>query len=182
LRIQTNMHRLIKEAILRTEKLLDKYGSACKTINSQMPEITIALHERVESYIKELQLRLGESEGRNSKLREKVEAAEKWAEAIKSMEALASFSRRKIRNWEGIHAAKPKDSKVCCVHFWLLGALLPSVGLFADPCSHGITKWFLRASDHCALRHCALRKRYMPELTRLLACAGSGRYVNTTGC
>ena len=30
---------------------------AANTINSQMPEITIALHERVESYIKELQVR-----------------------------------------------------------------------------------------------------------------------------
>lgn len=38
------------------QSLLDKYGAACKTINSQMPEITIALHERVESYIKELQV------------------------------------------------------------------------------------------------------------------------------
>lgn len=108
------MHRLVKEATLRTDNLLVKYGSACKTINSQMPEITIALHERVESYIKELQLRLEESETRNDKLRRKVEASEKWMEAIKAMEALASFSRRKIRNWEGIHAAKPRDTKVCC--------------------------------------------------------------------
>jgi flagellar biosynthesis chaperone FliJ len=149
LRIQTDLHRLIKEATLRTESLLDKYASACKTINSQMPEITIALHERVESYIKELQLRLGESEGRNSKLREKVEAAEKWMEAIKAMEALASFSRRKIRNWEGIHAAKPKDSKVCChvpvVAFLAARGTLPSLGFFPDPSSP-----FNRKSGSCA--------------------------------
>lgn len=137
MRIQTDLHRLIKEATLRTESLLDKYASACKTINSQMPEITIALHERVESYIKELQLRLEESEGRNSKLREKVEGAEKWMEAIKAMEALASFSRRKIRNWEGIHAAKPKDSKVCC-HVPLVASLAtrgtsPIFFLFSNP-------------------------------------------------
>jgi hypothetical protein len=55
------MHRLVKSASDRTQKLLTKYTSACQTINSQMPEITIALHERVESYIKELQLRLEES-------------------------------------------------------------------------------------------------------------------------
>ena len=59
------------------------------------------------------------SETRNGKLQAKVEAAEKWMEAIKAMEALASFSRRKIRNWEGIHAAKPGVTKVC------LNALLP---------------------------------------------------------
>jgi len=53
------------------------------------------------------------SETRNGKLQAKVEAAEKWMEAIKAMEALASFSRRKIRNWEGIHATKPGVSKVC---------------------------------------------------------------------
>ena len=29
----------------------------------------------------------------------KVDTSQKWMEAIKSMEALASFSRRKIRNW-----------------------------------------------------------------------------------
>eukprot|EP00802_Teleaulax_amphioxeia_P017790 Tamp_17956.p1 GENE.Tamp_17956~~Tamp_17956.p1 ORF type:complete len:442 (+),score=119.31 Tamp_17956:60-1328(+) len=109
--LQTEMHRLVKSASDRTQKLLTKYTSACQTINSQMPEITIALHERVESYIKELQLRLEESETRNGKLQAKVEAAEKWMEAIKAMEALASFSRRKIRNWEGIHAAKPGVSK-----------------------------------------------------------------------
>lgn len=55
------MHRLVKDASGRTQNLLNKYSSACQTINSQMPEITIALHERVESYIKELQARLEDS-------------------------------------------------------------------------------------------------------------------------
>jgi len=32
-------------------------------------------------------------------------------EAIKAMEALASFSRRKIRNWETIHTPKAGAAK-----------------------------------------------------------------------
>jgi len=35
----------------------------------------------------------------------------RWMEAIKAMEALASFSRRKIRNWETIHAPKAGTAK-----------------------------------------------------------------------
>ena len=99
--LQTEMHRLVKEAWERTTALLNNYRSACQTINDQMPEITIALHERVERYIKELQIKLDETEDRN-KLEVKVESAHKWMESIKAMEALASFSRRKIRNLDRV--------------------------------------------------------------------------------
>jgi len=109
--LQTEMHRLVRGALSRTEKLMGKYSAAANTINSQMPEITIALHERVESYIKELQMKLEETETRNVQLQDKVDSAEKWMEAIKAMEALASFSRRKIRNWETVHAPKAGTAK-----------------------------------------------------------------------
>jgi uncharacterized protein YaaQ len=59
--LQSEMHRLLKVATQRTQALLKKYSSACQCINSQMPEITVALHKGVESYIKELQMKLNES-------------------------------------------------------------------------------------------------------------------------
>ena len=59
--LQSEMHRLLEVATQRTQSLLKKYSSACQCINSQMPEITVALHKGVESYIKELQLKLNES-------------------------------------------------------------------------------------------------------------------------
>lgn len=36
----------------------------------------------------------------------KVDAAAKWMEAVKGMEALAAFSRRKIKNFEAVHKNK----------------------------------------------------------------------------
>lgn len=59
--LQSEMHRLLEVATQRTLALLKKYSSACQFINSQMPEITVALHKGVESYIKELQMKLNES-------------------------------------------------------------------------------------------------------------------------
>ena len=109
--LQTEMHRLVKEALDRTTALLNNYRSACQTINDQMPEITIALHERVERYIKELQIKLDETEDRNKKLEVKVESAHKWMESIKAMEALASFSRRKIRNLDRVQRPSDPDEK-----------------------------------------------------------------------
>ena len=109
--LQTEMHRLVKEAWERTTALLNNYRSACQTINDQMPEITIALHERVERYIKELQIKLDETEDRNKKLEVKVESAHKWMESIKAMEALASFSRRKIRNLDRVQRPSDPDEK-----------------------------------------------------------------------
>jgi len=47
----------IRRALVRYMHVIFCVLLAANTINSQMPEITIALHERVESYIKELQVR-----------------------------------------------------------------------------------------------------------------------------
>jgi DNA replication initiation complex subunit (GINS family) len=67
------MHRLVKEAQTRTQALLQKHASACKTLNDEMPEITVALHRRVEAFIKELQLKLEDAENTNRSLTQRLE-------------------------------------------------------------------------------------------------------------
>lgn len=104
--LQSEMHRLLKAAKERCEALLKSYASAVTTLNNQLPELTISLHERVEAYIKDLQAQIQQMHFEKEELQAKVDAAAKWMEAVKGMEALAAFSRRKIKNFEAVHKNK----------------------------------------------------------------------------
>mmetsp|Transcript_33170 Transcript_33170/g.68460 ORF Transcript_33170/g.68460 Transcript_33170/m.68460 type:complete len:487 (-) Transcript_33170:232-1692(-) len=109
--LQNEMHRLLGDAKKRCEMLMASHGKAVQALNTQLPELTVSLHERVEAYIKDLQSELADSERENEALQAKLEAAAKWMEAVKGMEALAAFSRRKIKNFEKIHLQKEQQGE-----------------------------------------------------------------------
>lgn len=54
--LQSEIHRLLEVSTQRIQALETMYSSAYQFINTQMPEITLSLHERFETYIKKLQV------------------------------------------------------------------------------------------------------------------------------
>jgi len=111
LALQANMRRLLKDATGLTQKLIDRYSAVVSMMQSQVPELTIALHERVEKYIKDLQRRLHDADSKAAEYKVRADAAAEWMESVKSMEALASFSRTKIKNFERHFLPAPGQKK-----------------------------------------------------------------------
>jgi hypothetical protein len=54
--LQSEIHRLLEVSTQRIQALETMYSSAYQFINTQIPEITLSLHERFETYIKKLQV------------------------------------------------------------------------------------------------------------------------------
>jgi hypothetical protein len=98
--LQGNMRRLLQDSTVLTQHLLDRYSQMVSMVQNQVPELTIALHERVEAYIKDLQRRLQQADAQAAEYKGKAEAAAEWIESVRDMERLAAFSRMRIKNFE----------------------------------------------------------------------------------
>mmetsp|Transcript_7808 Transcript_7808/g.19518 ORF Transcript_7808/g.19518 Transcript_7808/m.19518 type:complete len:527 (-) Transcript_7808:326-1906(-) len=112
--LQDEMKKLLLDARRRCMSLLMALSSAQNALKEQAAEMSIPLHERVEDYVRKLQQELAEAHAAREEAESKVDASQKWMEAMRGMEALAAFSRRKIKKWEEVYATQksPHEKRV----------------------------------------------------------------------